>query len=319
MTSSPMWRHVFDELEAQGVQARVVPVARLDEVRWRVDEAMAKAGFAPDVAGRIAADFAAGLPGAPRPARSVVIAAVARPLTQANLTWRGEKHAVPVPPHYAGYDSVPRAIAHKVDELLRPAGFSAAHHEPPLKTLAAGAGLARYGRNNVAYVPGLGSWLQLGACVTDAPPPDDAAWGEPQVLDRCEPCSACLRACPTEAIGGDRFVLHTERCLTWHNESREPFPGWLDPSAHHCAVGCLRCQQACPENAHVDLVQAAPEWFDEAETQAILAAEEADDEWAALGTASRKKLERCGLDYSPKLIARNIRVLLGAQGIRRNG
>jgi epoxyqueuosine reductase len=322
-----MWRDVFDELETQGIQARVVPAQRLDDARRRVREAMEGGGFADDVVARIDADLAAGLPATPHHVRSVVIAAVDRPLTLANVTWRGEKHAITVPPHYAGYYAVPRAIAQKVDELLRPAGFGAAFLEPPLKTLAACSGLARYGRNNVAYVPGLGSWLQLAACVSDAPPPDDAPWGDPQLLERCEGCVACLRACPTGAIDGDRFVLHTERCLTWHNESDEGFPEWLDPAAHHCAVGCLRCQQVCPENVHVDLVQAAPEWFDEEETAAILAAGEraADggaagdgaagdpgDRWAALSAATRKKLERCGLDYSPAIIARNLRVLLGA-------
>ena len=333
MTPFDMWRDVLAELETQGIQARVVPVERLDDVRRRVDEAIAGAEFPVAVAEELADDLAAALPTevpgaapeAPRPVRSVVIAAVARPLTQANLTWQGEKRTVQIPPHYAGYKAVPRAMAAKVDELLRPHGFAALHCEPPLKTLATCSGLARYGRNNIAYVPGLGSWLQLGACVSDAPPPDDDRWGEPQVLDRCQRCSACLRACPTQAIAGDRFVLHTERCLTFHNESRDPLPGWIDQGAHHTAVGCLRCQQACPENVRVELVQAAPEWFDEEETSAILAAEHldadasadsvgegAEGQWPGVADATQEKLARCGLDYSPKVIARNIRVLLGA-------
>jgi epoxyqueuosine reductase len=316
MAASDVWRDVLDGLEAQGIKARVVPAERLDDVDRRVHEEMAGAGFPPGVVARIDADFVAGLPALPGPARSVVIAAVARPLTQANLTWRGETRAVPVPPHYAGYYAVPRAMAARVDELLRPGGFGAAFHEPPLKTLATCSGLARYGRNNVAYVDGLGSWLQLGACVSDAPPPDDAAWGAPEALSRCEHCSACMRACPTEAIRGDRFVLHTDRCLTWHNEDEAPLPDWIDPTAHRCAVGCLRCQQVCPENVHVELVQAAPEWFDERETAAILAAEgladeAAEGEWPGVADATRQKLARCGLDYSPKVVARNIRLLLG--------
>jgi epoxyqueuosine reductase len=316
MEATAPWSDVLGELETQGILARVVPVERLDDVRRRVDEAIAGAAFPADVTAALADDLPSPLPEGEW--RSLVIAAVARPLTQANLTWRGETRTVVVPPHYAGYAAVPRAMAARVDELLRPAGFSAMHCEPPLKTLAAGAGLTRYGRNNVAYAPGLGSWLQLGACVSDAPPPDGSAWGDPQVLDRCERCSACLRACPTEAIGGDRFVLHTERCLTFHNESRDPLPEWIEPAAHHTAVGCLRCQQACPENVRVELVQAAPEWFDEEETAAILAAEHlvdegAEERWPGVSAATLKKLERCGLDYSPKVIARNIRVLLEGQ------
>ena len=72
-----------------------------------------------------------------------------------------------VPPHYAGYETVPDGLAAAVEAAVAPFGRRAARIEPPLKTLAAGAGLARYGRNNIAYVPGLGSYLQLAACVTD--------------------------------------------------------------------------------------------------------------------------------------------------------
>jgi epoxyqueuosine reductase len=305
-----LWAGVVGRLAAEGVRARAVPLGRLDEVRARVTEALAAADLPDDAAADAAAHAAAALPEASRPWRAVVVFAVARPLTRATLTWHGGEHTVPVPPHYAGYDAVPRAIARRVDEMLRPEGFVAAHCEPPLKTLAAAAGLTRYGRNTVAYVDGLGSWLQLGACVTDAPPPDAADWGEPRLLERCERCTACLRACPTGALAGDRFVLHTERCLTYHNENRAPFPEWLEPSVHHAAVGCLRCQQACPENHAAGLIEAEPEPFDAQETEMILAAETDEDAWQDLGAATRERLERCGLDYLPAVIARNLRLLL---------
>jgi epoxyqueuosine reductase len=302
----------MDDLADEGVRARAVPAGRLDDVRARVSRALDDADLPSAVAAAVADDIAFALPKDHRTWRSVVVFALARPLTRATLTWHGREHTVPVPPHYAGYGAVPRAIARRVDELLRPAGFAAAHCEPPLKTLAACAGLARYGRNTIAYVDGLGSWLQLGACVADAPPPDDALWGEPQVLERCERCTACLRACPTGALSGGRFLLHTERCLTYHNESRAPLPDWLDGSVHHAAVGCLRCQQACPENRGAGPAEAPPETFDEAETAAILAAGDGAPASTDLDPSTRDKLARCGLDYSPAVVARNLRLLLDA-------
>jgi epoxyqueuosine reductase len=30
-----------------------------------------------------------------------------------------------------------------------------------------------------------------------------------------------------------------------------PFPSWIDPAWHNCLVGCLHCQQVCPENRAV--------------------------------------------------------------------
>jgi len=317
LTDSHDWTGVLAELEQAGWLARVVPVERLAEINVRVDHELTFGGLEEGAGERIAADFCwdpdgragpmgDGADAEPRTPRSVVIGAKARPLTQAALTIGGERHVVVVPPHYAGYYSVPRELVATVAAALAPAGFAAAGFSPPLKTLAACAGLARYGRNNVAYVSGLGSYLIFGACLSDAPPPEDAPWIEPRELERCERCSACLRACPTGAIGADRFLLHTERCLTWVNEDEAPFPAWVDPAWHTCAVGCLRCQQVCPENAVVELAVAPPEEFDEDESPLILAAAPS----SLLSPETAAKLERCGLDYSPALIARNIAAFL---------
>jgi hypothetical protein len=215
MDASADWEGVLADLARRGWQARVVPVARLEELRARVESELSSGRLAADVAARIAADFdwepqtgasapddtvtegaaqhRAGPEPAP-PARSVVIGAKARPVTQAALTVGGERHVVVVPPHYAGYYSEPRELVAAVAAALAPGGFAAAGFSPPLKTLAACAGLASYGRNNIAFVPGLGSYLIFGACLSDAPPPEDAPWAEPQELERCERCSACLRA-----------------------------------------------------------------------------------------------------------------------------
>jgi len=299
------WDSVTAALAERGWQARVVAAERLDDLRERVAGVLGSSALPEATARHLAEEVAFVMPEGVA-ARSVVVGAVARPLTQATLTLGGAARTVPVPPHYAGYYTVPDQLAVVVASALAFSGHRAVRFEPPLKTLAACSSLARYGRNNVAYVPSLGSYLQLAACLTDAPPPDDAAWDEPLRLERCERCSACLRACPTGAIQADRFLLHTDYCLTLVNEDRAPFPDWVDPAWHTCAVGCLRCQQVCPENADVELTVAPPETFDERETAAILAATERSE----LAAATLDKLERCGLDYSPDLIARNLTALL---------
>jgi epoxyqueuosine reductase len=305
--TTPDWTTVLAALAEAGWTARVVAAERLEELRRRVAGILASGELPGGTADHIADEVAFAVPPELPAVRSVVVGATARPLTRATLTVDGEPHEVVVPPHYAGYYTVPRGLTAALAEALAPTGHAAAGFEPPLKTLAVCSGLARYGRNNIAYVPGLGSYLLLAACATEAPPPADAAWDEPLQLDRCERCSACLRACPSGAISADRFLLQTDRCLTTVNEDEAPFPDWVDPAWHHCAVGCLRCQQACPENATVDLRVAPAEVFDEAESAAILAGTPGGEHVPE----TREKLERCGLDYSPALIARNLRALIG--------
>ncbi|MFA4965894.1 MAG: 4Fe-4S double cluster binding domain-containing protein [Thermoleophilia bacterium] len=303
----PPWGDILSAVAAQGWRARVVAAERLGEARARVAAVLSSGELPRAAAGHLGLATAFSLPAELPAPRSVVVGALARPLTLATLTVEGRPRRVPIPPHYAGYATVPDALAAVVDAALSPHGHRALRADPPLKTLATGSGLARYGRNNIAYVPGLGSYLQLAACVSNAPPPEGATWQAAQELERCARCSACLRACPTGAIVGRRFPLRTDRCLTFVNEDPAPFPAWVKPAWHTCAVGCLRCQQACPENAGVELAVAPPEAFDAAETTAILAAAERE----SLSAATRAKLERCGLDYSAGLIARNVTALLG--------
>ncbi|MEI6725477.1 MAG: hypothetical protein WCN81_04550, partial [Actinomycetes bacterium] len=120
MDASTHWDGVLAALAERGWEARVVPVARLADLRERVERELSSGRLAASVAARIAADFGwepatgALAPGGARPggaarngeaqkpagrARSVVIGAKARPLTQAALTVGGERHVVVVPPH----------------------------------------------------------------------------------------------------------------------------------------------------------------------------------------------------------------------------
>lgn len=301
------WAQTAIGLEERGWRARSVPVERLDDLRQQVAGVIATADIPPvflnDLGGWTHFTLPATLPDV----RSVIVGAARRPATQAGLLVGGRRHTVVVPPHYAnGYHVVPPLFEQAVSAVLASSGHRAVSFEPPLKALAAHTGLARYGRTNVVYVDGFGSYVLLAACVSDAPPPLDAAWQEPRLLDDCRDCDACRAACPSGAIAGDRFLLHGERCLTYVNEDDLPFPSWVRPEWHTCAVGCLRCQLACPANARAELLVDPPQVFDEAESAALL--EGADP--ATLSTETRRKMARCGLDYLAAPMARNMTELI---------
>jgi epoxyqueuosine reductase len=335
-STSAVWKAVGEALDGRGWHWHAVAVERLPEAAGRVSTALREAALSPETAdsdGELREAARAELPVELPTARSVVIGALAQPVTQATLIVDGVERTFVVPPHYAGYEETPKRFAALVAEAVAGHGERAAQARVPLKTLAAGSGLARYGRNNIAYVDGLGSYLALAACAVSAPPPADAGWGVAQALSACESCDACARACPTGAIpdrprgeakngvkgeakgdthsgakGGSRFVLRADRCLTMINEDLDPIPSWVDPAWHSCAVGCLRCQQICPANARVELKVEEPVRFSAAESAAILAGDQAALNDAGAGVADR--LAACGLDYGAGLIARNLHLLL---------
>ncbi len=199
--------------------------------------------------------------------KSLIIVAAPQPQVRVTFNRQGESYHCIIPPTYS-YET-DRQIQDLLEHQLKPAGFQVKKVNLPWKLLAVHSGLAQYGKNNITYVNGMGSYHRLVAFISDFPGAEDH-WQAPRVLERCENCKACMKACPTGAITADRFLLNGERCLTFHNERRGEFPQWIKPSWHNCLVGCLYCQKACPVNK--DIPQSIEEGpvFSENETAVIL-------------------------------------------------
>jgi len=199
--------------------------------------------------------------------KSLIIVAAPQPQVRITFNLRGESYRVIIPPTYSYVTD--RQIQALLEHRLNPRGFQVKKAKLPWKLLAVRSGLAQYGKNNITYVDGMGSYHRLVAFISDLPGDEDH-WQEPQVLACCENCKACMKACPTGAITADRFLLHGERCLTFHNERRGEFPPWIKPSWHNCLVGCLYCQKACPVNKDIPNTMVDGPAFSESETDAIL-------------------------------------------------
>ena len=244
-------------------------------------------------------------------AKSLIVIAVPQPLVRATFVWNGRARQYIVPPTYDA--SVNTNAEDLLTRTLEPDGYRVAPSALPLKLLAVRTGLAGYGKNNICFVQGMGSFHRLMVFYSDLPS-DEYSWGDPTMLERCRKCSACIKACRTHAIDPDRFLLHAERCLTFHNEHTGSFPDWVDPSWHHCLIGCMQCQTICPENKRTaQWVEAGPA-FSEEETSRLLQGVSSSQAPSELA----QKLDSLGLLEYLNILPRNLKVLLKHEPSRSN-
>ncbi len=202
-------------------------------------------------------------------ARSLVILSIPQRLCSVRFHVNGATRDVLIPTGYVIQGIPGRIIEDRVRrEVLGGRGQLFARLRLPQKTLAVRSGLAEYGRNNITFIEGYGSFHELRGFWTDRELPDH--WRPLRMMRLCRGCSICARACPTRAFSDRRFTIDAGRCLTLYNELDDPFPGWIPARAHHTLVGCLRCQYTCPANRdHIHAVEQLAE-MSEADTRFLV-------------------------------------------------
>jgi epoxyqueuosine reductase len=106
------------------------------------------------------------------------------------------------------------------------------------------AGLAFSARNTMAIVPGEGSFVALGALVTDL----ELEPAESLVPPGCGSCTLCLDACPTGALI-EPGVLDARACISTSTQRADPIPEPHADALEDRVYGCDICQDVCPWNA----------------------------------------------------------------------
>jgi epoxyqueuosine reductase len=296
----------FEPLEKEGCKAKVVSVEHLADLQTEIKQRYSDGEFDVEFANRYIPRFKFQTP-ADLDAKSIVVVAMPRLPTRAVFNYKGKKHAFILPPTYTAYDEKRLQVENLVAQSVGADGYRIASPDLPLKLLASRSGLTRYGRNNIAYVEGMGSFMRLTAVYSDMPTESDD-WGKAEMMPQCQNCNLCQNACPTGAISTDRFLLHAERCLTYHNEKPGdiPFPDWIKQEWHNCVIGCMKCQAACPQNRPYLKQVGEKAEFTEEETGLLLKGASSEE----IPVDTMRKMKLLSLTDYLSMMPRNLSVLL---------
>lgn len=111
------------------------------------------------------------------------------------------------------------------------------------KAWAAKSGLGWVGKNSNLISKRKGSFFFLAELILDLKLDSDTV-----VTDHCGSCTACIDACPTQAIVEDRIV-DGSKCISYFTiELKENVPSEWKDKLDGWAFGCDVCQDVCPWN-----------------------------------------------------------------------
>ncbi len=113
------------------------------------------------------------------------------------------------------------------------------------KAWAVRAGLGWLGKHSNLITRELGSWVFIGELLLNL----DLVYETEIVEDHCGSCTACLEACPTDAIVAP-FLVDSNSCLSYATiELRTPdLPIEITKNIEGWLYGCDICQDVCPWN-----------------------------------------------------------------------
>ena len=294
-------QNIIKEIEPHGIKISVVPVEVLRDIKddiIKLRETEELNGFQKWITNEA---YVLELPD-PEPdftAKSIIITAAPFKLIRGIFNYNGKKaeNIFDVEQNNIDIKAIFTSHGYKLEYI----------HWFPQKRLAVRSGLSEYGRNNIAYTDGMGSFFGIATFKSDMPCDEEYIWREVKNMDLCENCNLCIENCPTKAILSDRFLIDNEKCLTSINESgTDPFPEWVPKTAHHRLSGCFKCQDICPKNQGIlnNITETAE--FSEEETNLLLSGAPIE----TLPQTLSDKIHKYNMNWYYTSIPRNLSAML---------
>lgn len=113
------------------------------------------------------------------------------------------------------------------------------------KAWAVRAGLGWLGKHSNVITTELGSWIFIGEIILNI----ELDYDNAVVEDHCGTCTACLDACPTNAIV-EPYIVDSRKCISYATiELRaDELPTDITANLDGWLYGCDICQDVCPWN-----------------------------------------------------------------------
>ncbi len=164
--------------------------------------------------------------------------------TQIEDTYKISKYAYGQDYHFVIKEKL-KELLHSIQENIGEVSGRAFVDSAPVldKAWAAKSGLGWMGKNTNLITKSIGSFYFIAELIIDLELDYDSA-----TKDHCGTCTACIDACPTEAIVAP-YVVDGSKCISYFTiELKDHIPTEMKGKFNDWAFGCDICQDVCPWN-----------------------------------------------------------------------
>ena len=163
---------------------------------------------------------------------------------QKNDTFKISKYAYGEDYHFIIKDKLKELLFSIQSTIGEVSGRAFTDSAPVLdRAWAAKSGLGWIGKNANLITQKVGSFYFIAELIIDLDLEYDSA-----VTDHCGSCTACIEACPTDAIESP-YIINGSKCISYFTiELKEAIPQEVQGKFDDWVFGCDVCQDVCPWN-----------------------------------------------------------------------